>query len=165
MPTNILIKRYETFMGKNKFKLRDLRDLQYIHDVYYDEIIGIETLRAEDKEAFKTFLVEFFNSYGLKARSKIKPVSVYRVIEKLLWIKHHQEDGYILLSEEYIALDSFGEEKLMLYKSEDETDSNYEYRKLMCETRMEHKLYLRFDYTIDDYPQWVHILGNGYEFY
>lgn len=156
-----LIKRYETFIGKNNFELRNLADLQYIHDIDYKEISGFETLAIADKEALKIFLVRFFNAWGLEARSSIVPIRVHAVLKRWYWIKHPKEENIsIWIKEEHIAIDSTGKELFKIYESIEE-----EYLTLLHQSIKQEEIYLRFEYKSSDSSGWIHIIEGGYGWY
>lgn len=161
MQVNKLIKRYETFIGKHEFRLRDLTDLQYIHDVDYKEISGVDTLTEEYLNMLKIFLVRFFNAWGLTARASIEPIRVHSVLKRWWWIQHpKKEDTIIWIKEEHIAFDSTGKILFKIYEH-----SERKYLHLLCKAKKEEKIYLRFDYLRDDKEQWVHIVDGGFGWY
>lgn len=160
MQVEKLIKRYEIFIGKDQFKLRDLVDLQYIHDIDYKEIPGIDTLTEEHLSIVKIFLVNFFNAWGLQVRASIEPIRVHSVLKRWWWIKHPEENISIWIKEEHIALDHTGK---ALFKMYERIESEYLHQ--LYQAKKEEQVYLRFEYLIHDRVDWVHIVDEGHGWY
>ena len=76
-----LINIYEA-NGLNEMQLRSHQDLLKCHGIIANDIKGYEQLDNEDKAIYQEFIINFFNSYGLKARNKIIPRRIYRVTDE-----------------------------------------------------------------------------------
>ncbi|MBE6022226.1 MAG: hypothetical protein E7231_03200 [Cellulosilyticum sp.] len=161
MQVNKVIKRYETFIGKGQYELRDLVDLLHIHDVDYNEISGIDTLSEENEIKVKHFLVKFFNAWGLETRASIKPVSVHTVVERCWWIDHPETKTRIWIKSEQVAFDKTGK---ILFKFYEHVEKEYLY--LLPRSKKNEEVFLRFDFTRGNGGvEWLHIVGNGFSWY
>ena len=160
MKVNKLIKRYETFIGEKKFMLRNLVDLQYIHDIDYKEISGIDTLTEEDLTTVKVFLVNFFNAWGLETRALIQPIRVHSVLERSWWIKNPKENVRIYIKTEHIAIDSTGKVLFNIYERTDRRQLH-----LLDQAQKQEHIYMRFEYSRGNGVEWLHVEYGGYGWY
>ena len=68
-------------MGLTDYRLRRLEDLIELYGVDYSIIDGYEKLVTSGC-AFRCFLINFYNAWGLEARESIRPISVKYMKDK-----------------------------------------------------------------------------------
>lgn len=95
------MKGYQVREGKYKrrgiedFLLRNDYDLAEILDIYVDEIVGYTALNDFNKSTFEEFLVNFYNGWGLEARTSILPKRVF-IAEEHFYVVGDEQVGYEL---------------------------------------------------------------------
>lgn len=164
MKVEQLVKRYQEINGEQNFYLRNLDDLLYVHEVDFKLIEGIETLTDVNRETFRIFLMNFYNAWGLTAKSTLVPLRIQLVLER--WhcvdiIRKGEEDTVrVCIKEEHIVLDKRGKKLAKIREVIKE-----EYLSLMDQATKYDDIYLRFDYKQGDREEWVHVIEGGREWY
>ena len=155
-----LINIYEA-NGLNEMQLRSHMDLLKCHGIIANDIEGYEGLTDENKAIYQEFIINFFNSYGLKARNRIEPNRVYwckevnyRIVDEIV----NNKKIYADITKEVYAIDKFGNEELISRRKINENYDNVEVFK------EEGKQYLRFEFKYDEEDGWVHVISPT-EFY
>lgn len=159
--------REQKYKRKNikDFKLENALDLAEILDVYAEEVAGYSSLCSDDKVKFNNFLVNFYNTWGLEARSNILPLKVFIAKEYKYVVPHKEYDdcveeiGYRLVNvtDRANAFDVINEE--YDYNKYNPADVSVE----------ESEVYMRFEYirvyrTGDSSKEWLHVISEK-EFY
>lgn len=80
----VLQQKYEV-LGLKELKVEDIGDIEKIYNIYPLQVVGYEELTADQQEEYKTFIINFYNGWGLEAREDIKPLS----------IKHIKDEDYL----------------------------------------------------------------------
>ena len=152
-----------TANGLEGMKLLSHMDLLKCHGIIANDIEGYEGLTDENKAIYQEFIINFFNSYGLKARNKIEPNRVYwckevnyRIVDEIV----NDKKIYATITHEVYSIDKFGNEELISTRKLHENYDNVEVFK------EEGRQYLRFEfhYDYDEDQQWVHVISPN-EFY
>ncbi|MFW6016691.1 MAG: hypothetical protein ACOCRK_09660 [bacterium] len=143
--------------GLEDFRLHTLDDLLKVHGIEYTEITGYDTLDEINQKIFQNFIINFYNSWGLEARSMVIPDGIYYVEEIEYLAKDSSEDDiYITLGHFVYSINRKGKRKI-LYSEKNE--NRLEIAEKQC------KQYLRFEYIYDGKKVWLHIIKNGKEWY
>ena len=150
-----------TANGLEGMKLRSHMDLLKCHGIIANDIEGYEGLTDENKAMYQEFIINFFNSYGLKARNRIEPNRVYwckevnyRIVDEIV----NNKKIYADITKEVYAIDKFGNEELI---SRRKINENYDNVEVLKE---EGRQYLRFEFKYDEEDGWVHVISPT-EFY
>lgn len=155
-----VMKRYETFIGKNDFQLKNVEQLKSIHNIDFKKTAGYETLSEESKLVYRNFIVRFFNAWGLGTRSKIVPYSIHNTLERTYYTEVEQYIGSVNLGTEHIVIDCEGKELFTIYSRYDAKKSSYPNQIVKKEDT-----FLRFDYERNGVREWLHVINNGFEWY
>ncbi|NLK23797.1 MAG: hypothetical protein GX309_07430 [Clostridiales bacterium] len=118
------------------------------------EVEGYDTLTDENKNLYKKFILNFFNGWGLEARSTIKPIS-FNEVEELEHIgQESSDDGYVttLLHEIYVIRNNGSKELFKVWENKED--------KLEIKDTIKNR-YLRFEYEIYGKKEWLHILNEN----
>lgn len=152
------IEQYYKNRGLNNYQLRNVEDILFVHGINILETEGYKNLTEENKELFKSFIVNFFNSWGLEARSTIFPISIHYVYDITRTGKENNNDDVcVTLSNKVLILksseDGFVYSEVLL-----KNYVNEEYKHLLCLGTYEKK-YLRFSYAIYNREEWQHVIS------
>ena len=155
-----LINIYEA-NGLNEMQLLSHQDLLRCHGIIANDIKGYEGLTDENKAIYQEFIINFFNSYGLKARNRIEPKKIYwckevnyRIVDEIV----NNKKIYATITQEVYSIDKFGNEELI---SRRKINENYDNVEVLKE---EGRQYLRFEFKYDEEDGWVHVISPT-EFY
>lgn len=152
-----IIEQYYKNRGLNEYHLQNVEDILFVHEINILETEGYENLTDKNKELFQSFIINFFNAWGLEARSTIYPISIHYVCDiERLGKENVEDDVYVTLSNEVIIMNNL--DGYFLYSGEHLRNYvNEDYKHLLCLETYEKK-YLRFFYKIYDREEWQHII-------
>lgn len=142
-------------------KLLSHMDLVKCHGIIANDIEGYEGLTDENKALYQEFIINFYNGYGLKARSRIVPTRIYYTKEVNYCIVDEIVNGekiYADIYREIYSIDKFGNEELVSRRDINENFDNVEV------IREDPKYYLRFEFEYDGEAEWLHVISPT-EFY
>lgn len=140
--------------GLTENKLNVVEDILNVYGLDILNVQGYDTLTDEIKKLYKNFILNFFNGWGLEARSTIKPISFNDVEE----IEHigmiSPDDGYVttILHEIYVIKNDESKELIKAWENKED--------KLEIKDTVESR-YLRFEYEIYGKNEWLHILNEN----
>lgn len=140
--------------GLTENKLNALEDILNVYGLDVLEVEGYDTLTDENKNLYKKFILNFFNGWGLEARSTIKPIS-FNEVEELEHIgQENSDDGYVttLLHEIYVIKNDGSKELFKVWENKED--------KLEIKDTIKNR-YLRFEYEIYGRKEWLHILNEN----
>lgn len=140
--------------GLTENKLNVLEDILNVYGLDVLEVEGYDTLTDENKNLYKKFILNFFNGWGLEARSTIKPIS-FNEVEELEHIgQENSDDGYVttLLHEIYVIRNDGSKELFKVWENKED--------KLEIKDTIKNR-YLRFEYEIYGRKEWLHILNEN----
>ena len=150
-----------TANGLEGMKLLSHQDLLRCHGIIANDIKGYEGLTDENKAIYQEFIINFFNSYGLKARNRIEPKKIYwcqevnyRIVDEIV----DDKKIYATITHEVQSIDKFGNRELTFKRNLHENYDNVEVLK------EEGRQYLRFEFKYDEEDGWVHVISPT-EFY
>ncbi len=139
--------------GLSDFKLRSIENIFEIYNIDVLKIDGYENLTDQNKELFKSFIVNFFNASGLERRNSLLPLSINYVIEKEYLGKRNESDDYFVpLGYKIYVLSA--DNKLHFFKQKKFDESKY----IEC-TEDTERQYLRFDYESETGTSWQHVIS------
>lgn len=145
--------------GLGDFQLRSLGDLMKVHGINARTTEGYSVLSDEDKKAFETFVIRYFNANGLDYRKSINLLKVYRAFNVDYTIK--KDDGtYLLVGRE--VWNCSEENNNYMISSWKDTDEEINGRATI---KRVNKSYLRIEFEFEDRAKWLHIVNNGNECY
>lgn len=139
--------------GLTEYKLNVLEDILNVYGLDVLEAEGYDTLTEENKKLYKKFILNFFNGWGLEARSTIKPIS-FNEVEEIEHIgQEGSDDGYVttLLHEIYVIKNDGSKELLKVKENKED--------KLEIKDTLKSS-YLRFEYEIYGRKEWLHIINE-----
>lgn len=140
--------------GLTENKLNVLEDILNVYGLDVLEVEGYDTLTDENKNLYKKFILNFFNGWGLEARSTIKPIR-FNEVEELEHIgQESSDDGYVttLLHEIYVIRNDGSKELFKVWENKED--------KLEIKDTIKNR-YLRFEYEIYGKKEWLHILNEN----
>ncbi len=140
--------------GLTENKLNALEDILNVYGLDVLEVEGYDTLTDENKNLYKKFILNFFNGWGLEARSTIKPISFNEVEEFEHIGQENSDDGYVttLLHEIYVIKNDGSKELFKVWENKED--------KLEIKDTIKNR-YLRFEYEIYGRKEWLHILNEN----
>jgi hypothetical protein len=140
--------------GLTENKLNALENILNVYGLDVLEVEGYDTLTDENKNLYKKFILNFFNGWGLEARSTIKPISFNEVEEFEHIGQENSDDGYVttLLHEIYVIKDDGSKELFKVWENKED--------KLEIKDTIKNR-YLRFEYEIYGRKEWLHILNEN----
>ncbi len=140
--------------GLTENKLNALEDILNVYGLDVLEVEGYDTLTDENKNLYKKFILNFFNGWGLEARSTIKPISFNEVEEFEHIGQENSDDGYVttLLHEIYVIRNDGSKELFKVWENKED--------KLEIKDTIKNR-YLRFEYEIYGRKEWLHILNEN----
>ncbi len=152
MRENQMIQLYEN-RGLNDFKLNNIDDILAVHGLNVLETVGFENLTEENKKLFKDFILNFFNAWGLVARSTLYPININYVMDiDYLGKENTNDDYYIVIGNKIEIINA---NKIITLLKDYKYDESYD---LKC-VEKEKKLYLRFEYEIYGSNEWQHVIS------
>lgn len=140
--------------GLDDKKLKVLKDISNIYEISPLEIQGYGTLTRENKNIYKHFIINFFNSWDLDTRKTIKPLSINDVEEiKYLGNADPDDPEYftILIHELYVIKNDSTKELLKRLE--------YKENSMKIKDTVKDR-YLRFEYEIHGIQEWIHVLND-----
>lgn len=155
-----IIQKYEVFIGKDNFQLKNIDHLKSIHNIDFKNTPGYQTLSQDAKEAYRNFIFNFFNAWGLETRSKIVPCGIHNTLERTYYEDIKQYKYGVSLDCEHMAIDSEGKELFTIY-SQHGTKKSWSQNKVL----KKENTFLRFDYEINNNRGWVHVSNGGFTWY
>lgn len=94
---DLKIEKYNE-VGIRSFVLRSADDIESIYGFDPRGIEGYDELDDEDKEIYGAFIVRFYNSWGLDARSNIMPLNVEKRDESMkMKFRHYETENYLTI--------------------------------------------------------------------
>ncbi len=140
--------------GLYELKLNVLEDILHVYDLDVLEVEGYEFLSENNKELYKKFILNFFNSWGLEARRTIKPIS-FNEIEAIEYMgkEYPEDEDLISLKNELYIIKNDGSKELYRVKE------NKENKIKVVDTFK--KKYNRFEYEILGKQGWIHVLNEN----
>jgi hypothetical protein len=148
------------------YVLRNTNDLLRTHGIDFKDVKGYNELTDKNKAVYETFIIKFFNMWGLSQRKQIMPEAVHWVEDTEYLVKENLgENIFTVAGGEVYSIDKEGNKKLHTkwenekYKNDPKITGN-------------HECYLRFEYTSgitddngDERIEWLHVVNNGMEWY
>ena len=141
------------------YKLKDTEDLYKIHGVDFKTVKGYNELNEVNKEIFKNFIVNIFNSFTVESRSTLVSNGVYYVEDTQCFVKENSENPTLTLCSRTVKEIGNDDKKNLLHRWEDEECKNLEVVKSNVST------YLRFEYDHNGSSKWLQIMGGGKSWY
>ena len=140
--------------GLNDFILTSHSDLFNVHSIDVKNISGYSNLSAEHRTIFDSFIINFFNAWGLETRVRLVPIRIDFVLdEQYLGKRDAEDDYYITLGGKLTALyDSEKTKVISQWK-----DKAYKQLPCIC---TEKQRYLRFEYKNGKTKSWQHVISS-----
>jgi len=145
--------------GLGNFQLRNLGDLMKVHGINARTTEGYSTLSDEDKKAFETFIIKYFNVHGLDYRKYISLLKIYRAFNVDYLVKQEDDSWYVLGGEVWNCTEANNNYMISSWKDTDEEINGRDITKEI------NKSYLRIEYQYEDRKEWLHITENGTQWY
>lgn len=156
MTRNQLEKRYLDF-EIDDFVLKSVNDIRNVHGIDCRSVQGYAGLVHLDRVNYRTFIVNFFNRFGLDNRAMLKPLGVYWV-ESQDKVAITEDESLVWAGGTVVSVDKFKNRVVL----DDWFDPEY----TGCEIKIEKpEGYLRFEYMMGDRKEWLHIIKNGEDWY
>lgn len=155
-----IIEQYYKNRGLNNYQLHVVDDILFVHGINILEIEGYNTLTEKNKELFRCFIVNFFNAWGLEARSTIFPISIHYVFDIERLGKEYDDDPddvFVTLNNEVIVMKCLEGDVLYSAGKHLRNYMNKDYKHLRCVDTIK-KYYLRFSYKIYEREEWLHVI-------
>lgn len=155
-----LEKLYEV-NGLDDYRLKTTEDLLKVHGIDFQKVDGYSRLDDLNKQLYKKFIINYFNGYGLDTRVTMFPKGIHFVEDIEYLAKEDPEDEcFTVIGGKVLALDARTGLKFVLHSWQDE-----EYNHLVEEfpeaiTESKPKRYLRFEYEINRYDEWQHVVDE-----
>lgn len=150
---NLLIQNIYKENGISDYVLKNIEDIKKVHGMDVLMTRGYSDLTEKNQELFKKFILNYFNGYGLEARTTLTPLSINYVEEtEYLGKEKSEDDYYVLLGQEVQIVKADGSKEL-LKKTKDDTYSGLQVAKT------ENREYLRFEYELYGKKEWQHVLS------
>ena len=140
--------------GLEDYRVNTPEDIYTIYGMDPLEIQGYANLTKENKEIYKRFIVNFFNSLSLEVRGNLKPLSFNDVEEiEFLGLEDPDDPEYIkILLHEIHVIESDGSKELVKRWEEKEGE--------MKITETIRNRYLRFEYKLYEVDEWIHVISD-----
>lgn len=132
-----IITRYKV-NGLYDFKLHSVKHLAKVHGINYQEVEGFELLSEENKRVYEQFIVQFFNAWGMEAKSTIVPC-------KIVYIK-----------ESCTSIDTGENKREIVYAEHDQS-----YEEGLSDLIKKQIYYLRFEFELKGKRDWLHVEADG----
>lgn len=145
--------------GLRDYKLACLEDLKKCHGIDALQIKGYEDLTEENKEIFRSFIVNFFNSMGIDKRMIIEPKAI-NYVEDIDHVAQDPDDDECVVSVcNVINVIKANGKKKQLHEY-----VNKEYKNLAPKEHYR-KEYLRFAFLEGKRRIWLHVTDEGKQWY
>ncbi len=139
--------------GIPDFKLTNHTDLLNVHSIDIKNTPGYSNLSTEHRTLFDSFIINFYNAWGLEARDRLIPISVNFILdEEYLGKREASDDCYIPLGGKLTTIYDGGKTKVIRCWK----DKVYCHLPSIC---TEQQSYLRFEYKNGKSKSWQHVIS------
>lgn len=140
--------------GLEDFDLKSIEDFEDVFSLEVKFIRGFDELSEDNKQMFKSFLINYLNRIGLNTKAVFVPLSIYNVEEIVLAGKVQNEDEYYTeFSRRFYILHPDGKKEKIQKKGYLDKEITY----LIVKDYK--KNFLRFDFLEDKKNVWLHIIS------
>jgi hypothetical protein len=140
--------------GLEEFNLKSIEDFEDVFSLEVKFIRGFNELSEDNKQLFKSFLINYLNRVGLNTKAGFVPLSIHYVEEINLVGKEQESDEYYTeYSRQFYILRPDGKKEKMKRKGYHDKDIMYPLTK-------EYKnKFLRFDFLENKDKIWLHVIS------
>lgn len=143
--------------GLNDCRLRTTGDLQNIHHLNFELVVGYDTLDDLHKKVYQDFLINFFNGLGLEIRENIFLKSIHYVEEVEYMVLEPNEKYPTVIGSRATAINNYGDRTIL----HDRLNTKGYEGLTIRESKPVH--YLKFKYSFNGINTWLHITKGGKE--
>lgn len=139
--------------GLEDFNLKSIEDFEDVFSLEVKFIKGFNELSEDNKQVFKSFLINYLNRIGLNTKATFVPLSINYVEEIVLGGKVQEDEYYTEYSRQFYILRPNGKYEKMKRKGFLDKDVVYPFVKEYKER------FLRFDFMENKKKYWLHVIS------
>lgn len=142
--------------GLEDFDLKSIEDFEDVFSLEVKFIRGFDELSENNKQIFKSFLINYLNGIGLNTKAVFVPLSIYNVEEICLGGKMQEDEEYYTeYSRQFYILHPDGKKEKMKKVGYLDKEITYPFVKEYK------KRFLRFDFLEDKKKVWLHVISHS----